>query len=633
MACLKAPLAFLSICSLFSTCSLFLIAAVQGEKLNPDSVLDKERMKPRGQWYEATVPNTLDLAERARLSINVMLGNVEPEKEYSVYQALNFGTVPHEFATKPGEPVGLTWNIQHFNVRALPSLRTMTGSDRGLDLEYKIMKNVLSQVDSDGIVYVPVDGANVEKGTSNPVNNALIVMAIQNWYERDKNPEWLKWIRLICQGLDRLAIKREDRAYYPLESGYRRDGQWVWTPWRTATTPYTPPEEPVLDYQGAEGTVKYHNAIPLHALVKSAEYNHDEQSLELAGRISRFLLKPSFWVNTQEHGYVGHEHGTFNGHFHGNIGSYAPLLDLALVEKSEWLKQFVRETYDHGRRAGVARMGWFPGWLAPEQTDRQDSYAGWSEGCGIADMVVLAVKLSDAGLGDYWDDVDYYMRNQLASQQFTSLELMRKFAGNDPKNDAVLKRFVGGLGLGEPSAMHPGIYGCCSANGAIGLYYAWHGITRFDNGIAKVNLFLNRASPWMDIDSYLPYQGKVVLHNKKARTAWLRIPAWVDDSQLKSFINEEVAQPTRLANYLIFENLGKTDTIQLEFPVPEETDQQTIHRTKYTITYRGSTIVDIQPRNPDPKMVPLYERDFMKATKAPMRTVRRFVSDRILPLQ
>ena len=69
-----------------------------------------------------------------------MLGNVEPEKEYSVYQALNFGTVPHEFATKPGEPVGLTWNIQHFNVRALPSLRTMTGSDRGLDLEYKIMK-------------------------------------------------------------------------------------------------------------------------------------------------------------------------------------------------------------------------------------------------------------------------------------------------------------------------------------------------------------------------------------------------------------------------------------------------------------------------------------------------------------
>ena len=608
------------------------LAAVAGQKLDPAAVLDQEKMKPRGQWVEATVPDTLDLAERARLSINVMLGNVEPEKEYSVYQSFNFSTAPHQFGTTPLKPSGLTWNIQHKNVRVLPLLRTVTGSDRGLKLEYSMMKNILEQIGADGIAYFPIQGDNVDKGTSHPVIDGLIILAMQSWYDRDGNPEWLKWMRLMSQGLDRMAIKRGDRAYYPLESGYR-DGQWFWTPWRPALTPYTPPEEPVLDYQGAEGTVKYDNGVPMQALVKSYELNRDPESLELARRISRFLLKRSFWVNTQEHGYAGHEHGTFNGHFHGNIRTYVALLDLALVEKSEWLKQFVRETYDHGRRAGVARMGWFPGWLAPQQTDRQDSYAGWSEGCGIADMVVLAVKLSDAGLGDYWDDVDYYLRNQLASQQFTSLELMRKFAGNDPKNDAVLKRFVGGLGLGEPSAIHPAIYGCCSANGAIGLYYAWHGITRFDNGIAKVNLLLNRASPWMDIDSYLPYQGKVVLHNKQARTAWLRIPAWVEVSQLKSFINDEVAHPTHLANYLIFENLGKTDTIRLEFPVPEETNQQTIHRTQYTITYRGSTIVDIGPRKSDPKMVPLYERDFMKATKAPMHTVKRFVSDRIVPLQ
>ena len=606
--------------------SLFFAATAHGQNPNPDSVLNKEKMKPTGRWYEATVPDTLDLAERSKLSLNVMLGNIEPEREYSVYQL-------YTFDTKPGEPYGLTWNIQHFNLRALPLLRTMNGSDRGLDLEYDIMENVLNQIDADGIAYLPIEGENVDKGTSNPTTDGLIVMTMQNWYERDKNPQWLKWMRLVCQGLDQMAIKRGDRAYYPLESGYRPDGRWAWTPWRTAITPYTPPEEPALDYQGAEGTVKYHNGVPMQALVKSYEYNHDEQSLELARRISRFLLKPSFWVNTQAHGYVGHEHGTFNGHFHGNIGTYTGLLDVALVEKNEWLKQFVRETYDHGRRAGVTRMGWFPGWLAPEQCDRPDVYAGRSEGCGIADMVVLAVKLSDAGLGDYWDDVDYYVRNQLISQQFTNLELMRKFAGNDPKNDAVLKRFVGGLGAGEPTAITPGIYGCCSANGAISLYYAWHGITRFNNGIAQVNLFLNRVSPWMDIDSYLPYEGKVVLHNKQARTALVHIPAWVDRNQLKSFVNDEGAHPTRLANYLIFENLGKKDRIKLEFPVPEETDQQTIHRTKYTITYRGSTIVNIQPRNPDPKMYPLYQRDFMKATKAPMHTVKRFVSDRILPLQ
>ena len=29
----------------------------------------------------------------------------------------------------------------------------------------------------------------------------------------------------------------------------------------------------------------------------------------------------------------------------------------------------------------------------------------------------------------------------------------------------------------------------------------------------RYNLLLNRASPWMDIDSYIPYEGKVVLKN------------------------------------------------------------------------------------------------------------------------
>ena len=248
-------------------------------------------------------------------------------------------------------------------------------------------------------------------------------------------------------------------------------------------------------------------------------------------------------------------------------------------------------------------------------------------------MTVLAVKLSDAGLGDYWDDVDYYVRNQLTSQQFSSLGVMRKLSGGDPRNDEILKRFVGGLGLGEPTAIPPSVFGCCSSNGAIGLYYAWHAITRFNNGVAKINLFLNRASAWMDIDSYLPYEGKVVLRNKKARSALVRIPAWIDAGELKAFLNGEAVAPTHLGNHLIFESLGKEDEIRLEFPVPEETDRQTIHRTKYTITYRGSTIVDIQPRNSDPKKLSLYQRDFMKATQAPMHRVRRFVSDEIAPLQ
>jgi hypothetical protein len=42
--------------------------------------------------------------------------------------------------------------------------------------------------------------------------------------------------------------------------------------------------------------------------------------------------------------------------------------------------------------------------------------------------------------------------------------------------------------------------------------------------------------------------------------------------------------------------------------------------------------VDIDPRDTDAKDYPMYQRDSMKAHKAPMREVKRFVADRIIPL-
>ena len=38
------------------------------------------------------------------------------------------------------------------------------------------------------------------------------------------------------------------------------------------------------------------------------------------------------------------------------------------------------------------------------------------EGCALGDLVALGVRLSDAGLGDYWDAVDAVVRNQLAAE-------------------------------------------------------------------------------------------------------------------------------------------------------------------------------------------------------------------------
>ena len=44
---------------------------------------------------------------------------------------------------------------------------------------------------------------------------------------------------------------------------------------------------------------------------------------------------------------------------------------------------------------------------------------------------------------------------------------------------------------------------------------------------ARVDLLLDRASEWVDVDSYLPFEGKVVLKIKTVNSAEVRRPEWV----------------------------------------------------------------------------------------------------------
>jgi len=153
--------------------------------------------------------------------------------------------------------------------------------------------------------------------------------------------------------------------------------------------------------------------------------------------------------------------------------------------------------------------------------------------------------------------------------------------------------------------------------------------------VATVNLFLNRVSPWMNVASWLPYEGKVELTNKQAHTADVRIPGWLELDDVKASINGRPVEPSRAGHHLIFRKLKPGDIIRLEFAQPESIDQYFVpsNQRKLAIHLRGSTVLDLSPRDHDPTVIPMMMRDHMKADKAPMHTVRRFASDNILPLQ
>ena len=180
------------------------------------------------------------------------------------------------------------------------------------------------------------------------------------------------------------------------------------------------------------------------------------------------------------------------------------------------------------------------------------------------------------------------------------------------------------------------------------LYYAWESIVRHGNGGTEVNLLLNRASPWLNVDSYLPYEGKVVLKNKRARRVHVRIPVSVDKRAVRLWVQGREVPLVWLNNYLLVDGIGSEDVITVEFPMVETSERYTepTFGVEYTFKFRGNTVVDASPRpekpaweilgqddgtrNPITKSYPLFDRERYKGDRAPMIEKERYVAPKLI---
>src|SRR5689334_7461528 len=133
-----------------------LMVSAKSEPIDPAKHLDLAKMKPRGSWQEVTWPATLDLAERAELSLNVLTHATDATSE-SVYSSFDFGRNPPAL----GSP---RWFLNPRNLYVLPYLRTICGKDDRLDAEARMMKKMLLLIDPAGLVTSP-DDTGWPKGT------------------------------------------------------------------------------------------------------------------------------------------------------------------------------------------------------------------------------------------------------------------------------------------------------------------------------------------------------------------------------------------------------------------------------------------------------------------------------------
>jgi hypothetical protein len=187
-------------------------------------------------------------------------------------------------------------------------------------------------------------------------------------------------------------------------------------------------------------------------------------------------------------------------------------------------------------------------------------------------------------------------------------------------DDNVLERSLGTIAhmmlLGR--YQKPTVMSCCTANGNQGYYYAWEAAVRHSGGISDINLFYTRFSEWLDLISYLPYEGKVIINNKATKNLNVRIPGWTLIKNVCVKVNGNVVTPESAGGrYIRLSGLNGREEIEITFPQPKRTLDITVplynsypgrHVPALKVNLIGSTVIGFEESGEaDPSLIKMFE--------------------------
>lgn len=607
-----------------------------------------------GASYDDLIPDTFDIQERAALAVNGLTGPTDPDRDYMLYFRVNFSANP------PVMTHGIADFCQTKFMESLPLMRMASGSDQSREVDPVWMATALRLIGPDGLIYWPAFPWAARPDWSKPsptaeqyavpLINGRAISAMTLYMLHDPQGPWRQEIEKVVQALYRLAIHKEDFAYFP-QGGFVPGGPrpldaelplGIWsslTGWTTQglahfyrATGYAPAGElagKLSRYICYHGRYFGPNGefLPNYARPAGAQYT----DIKPEGEVYPFDPGPP-----PEKLFV---------HFHHHTLPLLGVLDYATTAGDRDLAEFVRQSFEWAKKKGEITVGYFP-----ENIDSTE-YEG-SETCEVAAMIGLALKLSQAGLGDYWDDADRWTRNQFAENQLRRADWVYRFHGGGliyPRRriplsqinpltqtaDRVPERNVGAF-AGWPAAndffngQGSGIMHCCTGNGTRALYYVWEHILTYQDGDLRVNLLMNRPSRWADIHSYIPYQGQVDIHVKLGCRLKVRIPEWVKPGETACRILQagtNASQPRLLeweGRYAVVGPVTPGTVVQLTFPIAEIVKEVDIEKRRYILTIKGNDVVNIDPPG---RFCPYYQRDHYRDNAVRWKKARRFVPD------
>lgn len=604
----------------------------------------------KGERYNTTVPDTLDLAERAAFAVHGLTGSTDPDYDGELYWAVGFGWKPPAMYHDANDWV----EAKFFSPSLL--LRQACGSEEGLEVEWHRMVTLRQMQGPDGLLYIPLIGRpwGREFGGEGDMFNAgsadhmmplgfqgryASVAASYYWATGDKR--WLDLAEGIMHGLRNLLIDKGDYAFFH---------KTIIVPGERKIDSSVPP--PYINHACAwvgNGLMEYHRMTG------------SEQALEIAYKLARlFSLGHSGFVGPNGEFQAGHGVRTFESvrqqgaHFHANTHIRILMLNAGMARDDKEMIELARAGFQFGKDHGDTLMGYFPENVDADKID-PNGYGNTTEVCELSEMIYLALRQSTAGIVDCWDDVDRWMRNMFAESQLVGIDWAYAFSekhGVPLKEDQSSKRARSVLdsavtrnvpervrgtwaGFVRPNdwqgaipAIHNSIMHCCTGNMAMHFYRVWRDMVSYDEKKRRfaVHLLMNRAARQADVMSHIPYRGQVDVKVKQDCEIALRIPEWAVPQACAFSKNGATVQPAWDGRYA---NIGaqKGEVLSMQCPIVERKETRVIMSKPYRLVIRGNEIVDIAPPGVH---CPIFKRSHYRQDDTRWKSAERFISDRIL---
>jgi hypothetical protein len=488
-------------------------------------------------------------------------------------------------------------------VDGMARLRLLTGLTTGQAEEQAVRALLLGQQGSNGLLWNGPATANDGYG-SNVVeifSQSRGLLGLTTWYTLTGSGVVAAAIEAMVAGLDAIAVRERGTARYP------------GTQWRDGWLDYT---------NTAEGDPEGRAKWGLGALVALPLLEYHQRS---GSRVARKLAEELLAYFADVSGLV-QPSGEFHGHVHAE--GYAGLATAAvyqarLADRDDrllWADRVYRWI-----RAHSTRSGWFPDAMQlPEQHYWYWYQVPWlpptCETCALADVLQLAVALATTGFPEYWDDVERFARNHLLASQFPDAAAFLPPAARDvPGARALVGSFASatlpGTLLGHlVTQSDPIVEGCCTGSGARALHLIWEHAVEDRAGALYVHLGFNTERKAAEVLSYEPYEGRREVRLRAPRRVLLRLPEHAPRDEAELWVDQERRDPTWRGNYADVGQLGPGQVVVLRYPLRASTERVEVNREALTVEWKGSTVLDVQPRGAAP--VP-YRRAHLARASTP----------------